>query len=348
MTLRAVYRSYGGDNRKDRPQGYSKLLCLQSFVRALDGVDADVVFLNDGPVPDELLALMRSCGRVEQLEGSGMRASYWGALQLAVSTPGWHDDDVVWFSEDDYLYRPDALRALARAARAEQTAGADYFALYGSTPGRSVLRPEEPELPDPRGWDPGQPVLVGEQVWTRLRSTASTFGGRVGALRQDLGIFRLCMWPHRTMLRDHDTCLALQGFSQHSAADLLRPVVQPVLGGGRGLRGAVRQAVLLPFLVATALRAKRRPSRRRTFLAAAPNLATHMEDGRLAPGTDWSRVAEDVRAWARQREAFDLDEGSASGSAPGPAGAPSRRARSSSTATGTSETTTTTAMIGSR
>ncbi|TXR56977.1 hypothetical protein [Quadrisphaera setariae] len=333
MTLRVVYRSYGGDNHKDRPRGYSKLLCLQSFVRALEGVDVDVVFLNDGPVPVELLELMRGAGRVEQLVGSGMRASYWGALQLATRRPGWHDDDVVWFSEDDYLYRPDALRALARAAQDPATASADYFALYGSTPGRSVLRPEESELPDPRGWQAGEPRVVGEQEWRRLRSTASTFGGRVRALRQDLGIFRLCMWPHKTMLRDHDTCLVLQGSSPYTASDLLRPVVQPVLGGGRGLSGAVRHAVLLPFLAATALRSLRRPSRRRTFLAAAPNLATHMEDGRLAPGTDWARVAEEVRSWAAQPPVLDLDD---------------ERERSSSTATGMSETTTTTAMIGSR
>lgn len=308
MTLRVVYRSYGGDNRKGRPQGYSKLLCLQSFVRALDGVDADVVFLNDGPVPEELLVLMRRAGRVQQLDGSGMRASYWGALQLATRTPGWHDDDVVWFSEDDYLYRPDALSSLAAAAQAPQTASADYFALYGSTPGRSVLRSDEHELPDPRGWSAGAPLRVGEQEWARLRSTASTFGARVGALRQDLGVFRLCMAGHRTMLRDHDTCLVLQGFSPYTAADLLKPVVQPVLGGGRGLRGAVRHALLLPFLAATALRSHRRPGRRRTFLAAAPNLATHMETGRLAPGTDWSRTVEEVRAWAARSAASDLDD----------------------------------------
>lgn len=301
MTLRVVYRSYGGDNRKGRPPGYSKLVCLQSFVRALESVDADVVFLNDGPIPEELLTLMRGVGRVQQLSGTGMRASYWGALQLATRTPGWDEDDVVWFSEDDYLYRPDALSALAAAADAPQTASADYFALYGSTPGRSVLRADEPELPDPRGWDAGEPVQLGGQGWVRLRSTASTFGGRVGALRQDLGIFRLCMWPHRTMLRDHDTCLVLQGFSPYTVADLLIPVVRPVLGGGGGLRGTIRGAVLLPFLVATALRSLRRPNRRRVFLAVVPNLATHMEVGRLAPGTDWALLAGEVRAWAAAR-----------------------------------------------
>ncbi|GMA38638.1 hypothetical protein [Mobilicoccus caccae] len=34
MTVHLVYRSYGGDNDKDRPRWFGKLLCAASFVRA--------------------------------------------------------------------------------------------------------------------------------------------------------------------------------------------------------------------------------------------------------------------------------------------------------------------------
>jgi hypothetical protein len=43
MTLRLVYRSYGGENTKRRPHYYSKVLTLTSFVQAaqrVPGADA--------------------------------------------------------------------------------------------------------------------------------------------------------------------------------------------------------------------------------------------------------------------------------------------------------------------
>ena len=67
MTLHLVYRSYGGENLKRRPFYYSKMLALISFVRAATKVrDAELLFLNDGPIPDDKLAVMSRYGRVVQ------------------------------------------------------------------------------------------------------------------------------------------------------------------------------------------------------------------------------------------------------------------------------------------
>ena len=51
MRLRIIYRSYGGENMKDRPPYYGKTLALQSLLRAAEAVDADILFMNDGPHP---------------------------------------------------------------------------------------------------------------------------------------------------------------------------------------------------------------------------------------------------------------------------------------------------------
>jgi hypothetical protein len=103
------------------------------------------------------------------------------------------------------------------------------------------------------------------------------------------------MVPHKNMFRDHDTCVVLQGFEPHQYRTLGRSLVALQ---GRTPKEWVRDAGLLPFLVATNLRAHRRPPNRRLFVAAVPNLATHLEDDKLADGTDWAAVAADVERWA--------------------------------------------------
>lgn len=296
MALKVVYRSWGGENEKGRPEGYSKLLCLVSFLRALEGVEAEVVFVNDGEVPAELRRLMDAHGRVVQLTDARMRGSYWTALTLATGSD-WADDDVVWFSEDDYLYRADSLAALVAATEGPEAVPGEYYALYASTPGRSVHGPDEAVGAPPPFWKQLGPYRAGGHDWVRTESTTSSFAARVGALRQDLGIFRICMVPHKNMLRDHDTGVVLQGYSPYRPYDLLHPLYER----GRSLKMRVRDALILPFLLATTARALRRPSRRRVFLAAAPNLATHMEEQRIAVGTDWSAVADEVRAWGAER-----------------------------------------------
>lgn len=299
MTLRVVYRSYGGENKKGRPEYYSKLLALTSFVRAVEGTGADLVFLNDGPVPLDRLRLMRQFGEVLERADLGMRGSYRTALAYPQAAQ-WASEDLVWFSEDDYLYTPGSFHCLHRAA--ETLSEVDYFALYASTPERPAKRDDEPPAHRPAGWKDLPPWEVDGQRWVRIYSTTSTFGARVGALTQDIGIFRFCMVPHRTMLRDHDTGLLLQGYEPYSYRELFRGSVgRP----GDGARARLRELVLTPFHLASNLRSHRRAGRRRMMVAADPNLATHMEAGLEALSADWPAVARDTVRWGLDHGLLD-------------------------------------------
>jgi hypothetical protein len=294
MAVRALFRSYGGENLKNRPDYYSKLSCLLSFLRAAEAAGVEPVFVNDGPIPEDRLRVMRASGEIVELPGVGMRQSYLAGLHLA--TDGrWPGDDVVWMSEDDYLYRPEALLRLQQVAAAVPEA--EYFALYGSTPAHPAI---DGPVPDdgPRGWRDLAPWAVDGQSWVRIRSTASTFGARVDALTEDLGVFRFCMVPHRNMYRDHDTCLVYQGFEPYTYRELVRAAVGLTPGSARD---RVRGAWLAPFLFATNLRAHRRADRRRMLIAADPNLASHMEDALMSPGVDWRAVSDETSAWAAER-----------------------------------------------
>ncbi|MGX5655280.1 hypothetical protein ACWKWC_10965 [Geodermatophilus nigrescens] len=295
MALRLVYRSYGGENQKNRPEYFDKRSCLLSFLRSADAVGGDVelVFVNNGPIAEERVAMMREHGTIVDLPGVGVHASY--ASALGVATDGrWPDTDVVWFSEDDFLYRPEAFSALAEAAAALPEA--DYLGLYGSSPDAPHTQPG-PGLHRPRTWTDLPPWRVGDQEWVRFYSTTATFGARIGALREDLGIFRWCTVPHRNMFRDHDTSLLYQGFEPYSYRRLARDLV----GGAPGTaKEKVREAFMAPFMLATNLRSHRRSDRRRLLVGPRPNLATHVELGYIASGTDWAEVANGAREWGAE------------------------------------------------
>ncbi len=292
--LHVVMRSYGGENMKDRPDYYSKLVCLASVIRAASvlGAAAELVFVNDGSIPQDRMALMRSAGEVVQLEAGSNRASYRTAIQMAVRRE-WADTDLVWFAEDDYLYTPRSFERLLAAAQDPALAEIDYFSLYGgsafdTSSGRlhAKERPERGAAGDP------SPTVVGDVTWFRSLATTSSFGVRYAALAQDAGLLRLM--PFSGGAWDRTTCLTLQGLRPFTRQELVEDLLpfgnEPPLRWPRAVtRGLVRLG-LSP-------RALRRPSRRRTMLGADPDQAGHLELGHLAPGTDWEQLAAETCAW---------------------------------------------------
>ncbi len=290
-----IYRSYGGENMKGRPSYYSKMLCLLSLLRAADAEpSAKLMFMNDGPMPESRLRLMQQAGPVKTLDSVGMRRSYVAGLRLGWSDPDVANDDVVFFSEDDYLYRPDAITALAAASR---SLPGDYFALYGTTSGHPVSADPE-ALWTPRGWSEVGPYNVGGQKWLRGVSTASTFAARRKSLSEDRSVFLQAMLPHRNRYRDHDTCVVYQGYVPHEWREIGRELL---LQGDKDLAGRLRVACIAPFKAALNIRSHRSPKRRRVLLTAQPNLATHVEEGNIAPDVDWATVVKDTVQWAAER-----------------------------------------------
>jgi hypothetical protein len=90
MRLHAIYRSVGAENRKQRPPGYSKPTCLRSFLRARDACAStgELLFLNDGPIPPDLVAAMQRAGEIVARAGLELHGSYWAAIDLALQGAG--------------------------------------------------------------------------------------------------------------------------------------------------------------------------------------------------------------------------------------------------------------------
>ena len=296
--LHLVFRSYGGENTKNRPAWYSKQLALASFVRAARRVPtAEVIFLNDGPIPPDLLELMQSAGRIISIPDGpvGMRGSYWRAVTLPRKHPDWPDHDILSLNEDDYLFRADAFRLLEAAAAGVPQAS--YFSLYGTRPDYSDSRARE-EFSLPRTWAPEGDQVVGGRVWFNQPSITSTFSGRVGAFRKDAAVFAHCMIPFRRRFLDHETCLLYQGVVPYHGSDILCGLPNDYVPG---VRGMVRTAVLVPFRLALNAHAVARRRSRHLLYCLTPNMATHMEHPVISPDHDWTEEAMDVADWARSQ-----------------------------------------------
>jgi hypothetical protein len=268
-----VYRSTGPENAKNRPPYHAKRASLLSLLRALGPVETgEVVFVNNGPIPGDRLAVMREAGRIDPRDGLHLHESYWAALDVALALP---DGDLVLFAEDDHLYRAGALAAVVAAARA--LPAVDYFAPYGSTV--SAMPNGEPLSPDLRVPRAGEePMAPG---WCRGVSHTSSFAVRVGALRRDERLHRIA--PRCGGAWDHAVALAYQGLLPYTARGMLAPLRIPGLAPSRRAKVMIWRTLLS----AEAMLRRRAPR----LAVARPPLSTHVESGVLAVGTDWAAEA---------------------------------------------------------
>lgn len=273
MAIHLVYRSSGKENTKPRPRFYSEALALASFLRAVDQSSVvNVIFLNDAPIPRGTLKMMGKAGEVLNRNGLTLERSYREAITLPLER-GWPSSDLVYLSEDDYLFRPEAFTRLARAAR--DIPQAAYFAFYAST------ATEQRRLPTAHG------------DWRLAESTTSSFGARISVLAADRWLYSVGSLAGGAF--DHSVCMAYSGRAPYDWRTLAPDAM-------RGATGAIRtgatRAVCRSTLNLGSYAYRCRP---RLLVHPVPALATHMERPHLATGVDWAEVATETRRWAHER-----------------------------------------------
>ncbi|WP_419758718.1 hypothetical protein [Acidisoma sp.] len=286
--LHIISRSYAGENKKGRPDYYSKRLSLISLIQAFQQLKpgtAELIFMNDGPIPDNRLELMKASGEVVMRSRLGMRGSLKAILELPI-VRSWPKDDLVWFAEDDYLYQPHAFVDLLAATEAFPEAA--YFGLYALI---GMREPNGTAFEDvhrkPRGWSDSEVTLINGHPWRRALSTTSTFGVRVQALVEDHAMMMRAMYTGGAY--DHTTCLMYQGFTPYPMKSLVQTLLNSETSGGFARRAAicgVRMGINLYSLMRIL-----KPSRHRILMAPEPALITHLETKHMAVGTDWEKVA---------------------------------------------------------
>jgi hypothetical protein len=169
--------------------------------------------------------------------------------------------DLVYFAEDDYLYLPRALERTADFMRHHPEADfvtpydhADFYSKY-------VHRFR------------GAQIWEGDCRWRTVASTCLTFMARRTALAASAAVFKT--YPKNS---DLGLWLALTKRRVANPWSWLRSL-------GDGPYFCASHALAWRYAWRHILFGKRR-----TLWAPAPSLATHMEAGGLAPGTDWERI----------------------------------------------------------
>ena len=286
--LHIISRSYGGENKKERPDYYSKRLSLLSLIKAFQQLapgTAELIFINDGPIPEDRLELMRTSGEVIMRSNLGGLGSVTATLDLPIER-GWHKDDLVWFAEDDYLYLPRALTDLVAAANAFPKASyLGLYALIGMQQPNGVLFDDPIRMP--RGWSDSEVTLVNGHPWRRALSTTSTYGVRVEALVEDYALMKVAMRSGGAW--DHTIALMCQGFTPYPAKSLLQTLLGKDCRKSLPRRAAIC-GVRMGLNVYSIMRMLK-PSRHRTLVAPEIALISHMETEHMAVGTDWRAVA---------------------------------------------------------
>lgn len=180
MTPQLIYRLYPVEQHKRRPPYHSKIRSLRSAAQSLvlAGGERLHLLVDSDALPEEYAAVIpaRLDVTIELLGGLGNVGSYRRQMELARSFP---PDDLVYLSEDDYLYRPEAFSALVAAAA--ELPHVDYFSLYDH-PDR-YTRDDDARL---RGGK--QLWVAGSQHWRWVESACMTYGARVHTLLADAAL----------------------------------------------------------------------------------------------------------------------------------------------------------------
>jgi len=177
-----LYRLYPGEGCKSRPLFYSKELALKSFIEAYRAVDHDkrlIMVVDSNDLSKNMHEIV--CGEAEStlfLGGIGNSNSYMKTLDYVESAD---NVDYFYLSEDDYLYRPNAFLEFVDVMNS--IVSPDYVTLYD--------HPHRYMGSDNRTYFYGEKIFVaGRHHWRTVESTCMTFGGRISALRADIGIHR--------------------------------------------------------------------------------------------------------------------------------------------------------------
>ena len=227
---------------------------------------------------------MEATGAVVARDDLDIRQSYLLALEQ-VDERGWADEDLVFFVEDDYLHRPQALPEVVAAARARR---------------RPVLR----HLRHRRGRGPAarhapaaggagaRPRQSGDVRWLRGLATTFTYAVRVSALRRDRRLHRAT--PSLGGAFDYVLGLTYQGLLPYRPRDIAVLLREDHTWS--------RRAKLLAWRAGATAASQVRRRRPHRLAIADPALSSRVEvAGFVADGIDWAAEARDAVAWARQR-----------------------------------------------
>lgn len=221
MKVNFIYRSVPGDSKSAvRPDYFDKKHCLISFIHAVKSLPeenrGELIFLNDGDIDASIKEIMGSVNStIETLGGIGNSRSLRFAHEKAV-IQSWLEEDLVYFAEDDYLYRVEAFLALIHAA--EDISEAHYFTLYD--------HPDRYERNDDINGGKSKIYISRDLHWRTVESTCQSYGARLKSFKKDAWIHKL--GTSLNTPRGREMFRAVQGIGKYFWKFPKHPVISPM------------------------------------------------------------------------------------------------------------------------
>jgi hypothetical protein len=221
------YRTYCAENQAERPAWYSKELCLKSKIIAIKELRKDwqvnFVVLHDGkmensPWTSALKRLMHGNGEVIDLEKMGNSMSSFHVIREATKLD---PDEVVFLSEDDYLWKKDSLKKMAVALSSlpiDYITGYDHPARY---------QPDYPLGADYPHWYTTIHIATGIH-WRTQESITMTFGALAKTFKEDIEYFEKYSDNGKGSPEDRELFRHLQSLGKYKDSGKKRILMGPI------------------------------------------------------------------------------------------------------------------------
>ena len=269
MKLHVLLRLTPSENRKNRPEWYSKESSFRSLLAAIavgreSGLEIELTAVVDLASGKSLSApiteLLGQTDRIVPIVGGNAAKSWRPVVRYVRDHVAFADDDLLYFIEDDYLHLPDALVLLTQGT-------AEYRMLYS---------------PEAEKNGKAGPAVDG---WAPVPSGTTSFAVMGRAFREDASLH--LRMSHGGGAWDE---LSSRALGNHETKPGLGYVLWPFTADShwerklslRPLRHAVFRAIAL----------FESTRRHREVVLRVPFQATHCETAYLAPGVDWEEIAE--------------------------------------------------------
>jgi len=174
--MKIIYRISDAGYKKEKPDYINNETCLKNATSVFKDVDWSIIADNISIETNDMIQKYKSRDHIYYASVGHGAGTFNLALNEALT---YNDDDIVYFIENDYLHKPDAVKILKEGFEL----GASFVALYDHPD--KYLDPSKGGNPYCEGGAEDTRVYLTDSChWKITNSTTMTFAAKVSTLKR--------------------------------------------------------------------------------------------------------------------------------------------------------------------
>lgn len=180
--MKIIYRISDAGYKKEKPDYINNETCLKNATTVFKDADWSIIADNISTETNDMIQKYKSRDHIYYASIGHGAGTFNLALNEALT---YNDDDIVYFIENDYLHKPDAVKILNEGFEL----GASFVALYDHPD--KYLDPSKGGNPYCEGGGEDTRVYLTDSChWKITNSTTMTFAAKVSTLKRVESILR--------------------------------------------------------------------------------------------------------------------------------------------------------------